>query len=146
VPNRTEQRMPTAPDALDLALNLGGVFDGDLGRVSDDDWQGEDADWQSDVEVTARANEHVPSPKTADDEEAPAPEDLGRTWLSQATESERRLGFADTLPDFSKSPTSSDEASADSDEFEDEDEDDETTAQYVRPEHFEALRGSSVKA
>jgi hypothetical protein len=144
VPNRTDQRTPTAPDALDLALNLGGVFDGDLGRVLDDDWHGEDGDWQSDVEVTARANEHVPSPKTADDEEAPAPEELGRAWLSQATESERSLGFADTLPDFSKLRMSSDDLSADGDD-ELEDEDDETTAQYVRPEHFEALRGSSVK-
>ena len=129
--------MPTAPDALDLALNVGGVFDGDLGRISDDDWQ-------SDVEVTARANEHVPAPNTADDEDPPAPEDLGRTWLEQATESERSLGFADTLPDLGNLTLSSDELS--STDEEDEDDDDETTAQYVRLEHFEAARGYSGKA
>lgn len=120
MPNRTVQR--TAPDALDLALNLGGVFDGDLGSVLEGDWQNE-------AEVTARASEHVPSPNTADDADAPAPEDLGRSWLEHATESERSLGFADTLPDLEKLPGSSDESSEPPDA---EDDDDETTVKYVR--------------
>jgi hypothetical protein len=82
-------------------------------------------DWDGAVELTARANDHAPSPSVADDEEAPAPEDLGRSWLEQATESERSLSFADTIPDTESLPGASDELGEASD-------DDETTAEYVR--------------
>ncbi len=70
------------PDALDVALDLDGVFDG-----------------ESATGVTARPNERVPAPHTGDDEDAPSPDDLGRAWLLQATESERSLSTADTLPE-----------------------------------------------
>jgi hypothetical protein len=89
VSKRTEDRISSNPDALDLALNVGGVFDGD--------------------------------------DDAPALEDLGGTWLEQATESDRSLGFADTIPDI--------EALLNSIEKTDEGSDDEhaqTTKKYVR--------------
>ena len=116
VSNRTQDRISSDPDALDFALNLGGVFDGDLGA---DDWGGSD-------ELTARASDHVPSPSTADDDDAPAPEDLGRTWLEQATETERSLGVADTIPDIEALPDSSNDVALESDD------EDETTQEYVR--------------
>lgn len=71
-------------DALDLALNLGGVFDGDVG--SD--------------ELTVRPTEHVPLASSADDEDPPSPDDLGRAWLSQATQSERSLRETDLTPEI----------------------------------------------
>jgi hypothetical protein len=109
---RDADRISSAPDALDVALDLDGVFDGDS---------------SASVELTARPHEHVPAPRTPDDEDAPAPEDLGRAWLAQATESERSLGTADTLPDLERLPTASEELADPS-----EGDQDETTAEYVR--------------
>lgn len=114
-------RISSAPDALDVALDLDGLFDGSA-----------DA---SGVQVTARANDHVSGPRSIDDEDAPAPEDLGRLWLEQATESEHRLGLADTIPDvenLAKPNRDLFEGEAlDGEALGDED-DDETTAEYVR--------------
>ena len=110
---RDAERISSSPDALDVALDLAGVFDGDSSRG---------------VALTARPHDHVPAPSTIDDEDAPAPEDLGRAWLAQATESERSLGTADTLPDFEQLPSASDEPEVASDG----EEQDETTAEYVR--------------
>jgi hypothetical protein len=120
-------RVSSAPDALDLAIGLEGIFD---------------VEWDSGVQVSARPNEHVPAARTGDDEEAPSPDDLAQVWLAQATESERSLGTADTIPDLEDltDPDLEDltelaeefgeasEANADGVEGED----DETTAEYVR--------------
>ena len=106
-PWQDADRISSSPDALDVALDLDGAL-------------------ASGIELTARPNDHVPAPRTHDDEDAPAPEDLGRAWLAQATESERSLGTADTLPDFEGLSTLSDELGETTDD------DDETTAEYVR--------------
>ena len=116
------ERISSAPDALDIALDLDGVFDGKS---------------ESDVLITARPNEHVPVPRAGDDEEAPAPDDLARTWLTHATESERSLGTADTIPDVEELQLSMDQLGDTSDasvDAVDDDavDDDETTAEYVR--------------
>ena len=113
--NVADGRISSAPDALDIALDLSGVFD---------------VESASRVPVTARPADHVPALRTGDDEEAPAPEDLGRAWLLQATESEHSLGTADTIPDVENLPrATSPEADGESDidgiEF------DEPTAEYV---------------
>ncbi|HET7538776.1 MAG TPA: hypothetical protein VFK05_02860 [Polyangiaceae bacterium] len=110
-PFQEAERISSSPDALDVALDLDGVFEGEA----------------SGIELTARPHEHVPAPRTPDDEDAPAPEDLGRAWLTQATESERSLGTADTLPDLERLPSASDELGEASEEDQDE-----TTAEYVR--------------
>jgi len=112
------ERISSAPDALDVALDLDGVFDGDSA---------------SGVQVTARPSEHVSAPRGGDDEDAPAPEDLALTWLEQATESEHRLGLADTLPDVENLPKMTPHAlERNAPPAEGEIEDDETTAEYVR--------------
>ena len=111
------ERISSSPDALDLALDLDGVFDGKLADES---------------EVTVRRNEHVPSPHTRDDEDPPAPEDLGRAWLIQATESERSLGTADTLPEVENLAQANDDQGESADSEGDDLDDDETTAEYVR--------------
>lgn len=108
-------RISSAPDALDVALDLNGVFDGESA---------------SGVQITARPNVHLAAPHGADDEDAPSPDDLGRAWLEQATESEHSLGVADTIPDIENLPKTSRELNTD-DALES-DEDDETTAEYVR--------------
>ena len=108
------QRISSAPDALDVALNLDGVFDGKSA---------------SGVEVTARPDQHLPALLTGDDEDACAPEDLGAAWLRQATESERSLGFADTIPNFEDLDLPKASIDANSDNAE---EADETTAEYIR--------------
>ena len=113
--NVADGRISSAPDALDIALDLSGVFD---------------VESASRVPITARPSDHVPALRTGDDEEAPAPEDLGRAWLIQATESEHSLGTADTIPDVENLPrATSPEADGESDidgiEF------DEPTAEYV---------------
>lgn len=107
------ERISSAPDALDVALDLNGVFDGES---------------DSGVQLTARPNAHLTAPLSRDDDDAPAPEDLGRAWLEQATESEHSLGLADTIPDVENMP----KAKLVFDETLDSDEDDETTAEYVR--------------
>lgn len=115
VPFADAERISSAPDALDVALDLDGVFDGDSA---------------SGVQVTARPSDHVSAPRSGDDEDAPAPEDLGRNWLEQATESEHGLGLADTLPDVENLPKVSRDL-LESNALAD-DEDDETTAEYIR--------------
>jgi len=115
------QRISSAPDALDVALDLEGVFAGEAA---------------SDSELTARPHERVPAPRTSDDFDAPAPEDLGRAWLMQATESEPSLATADTLPDVEDlaqtRPETGKDNDADDDEADDDEaDDDETTAEYV---------------
>jgi len=83
-------------------------------------------------EVTARPNDHLPSPGRVDDQEPPAPEELGRVWLEQATESERSLGFADTIPDLEAALKASGEFPELNALNSDEADDDEITAEYVR--------------
>lgn len=120
---RDSTRISSAPDALDVAWNLDGLFD---------------AESASGVQLTARTHDQASAARGRDDEDAPAPEDLGRLWLEQATESNRRLGLADTMPDvenLSKADRDLFEAGAlghgytVGDEAEGEDE---TTAEYVR--------------
>ena len=85
-----EQVNPTRgsmPDALDVAMNLDGIFDAD-------------ADGESDMALTARPDQHLPRPFGADDADAPGPDDLGATWLAQATQSERSLREADLTPEL----------------------------------------------
>ena len=72
------------PDPLDVAMNLDGIFDGD----SDSD------------ALTARPDQHLPHPLSADDEDAHGPDDLGPAWLAQATQSERSLREADLTPEL----------------------------------------------
>lgn len=113
-------RISSAPDALDVALNLDGLFD---------------VESSSGVQLTARTTDHLSGPRSMDDEDAPAPEDLGRLWLEQATESEHRLGLADTIPDVENLPRATRDLVEgevlDGETVGDED-DDETTAEYVR--------------
>jgi len=111
------ERISSSPDALDLALDLDGVFDGKSADGS---------------EVTAQPNQHVPAPRAGDDDEAPSPEDLGRAWLTSATESEHSLGFADTLPEIEQLRPTITDLSEDTDSDGDGEDDDETTAEYVR--------------
>jgi hypothetical protein len=114
------ERVSSAPDALDVALNLDGLFD---------------VESSSGVQLTARINDHVSGPRSGDDEDPPAPEDLGRIWLEQATESEQSLGLADTIPDVENLPRVTRDLvegeALDGESVGDED-DDETTAEYVR--------------
>lgn len=117
VPWQDGARISSSPDALDLALNLDDVFDGNSG---------------TEPEVTARPNQHVPALHTVDDDDAPAPEDLGAAWLKQATESERSLGFADTLPELENLRQTNVDRGEDLDSDGDGEDDDETTAEYVR--------------
>ena len=114
-------RISSAPDALDVALNLEGVFDVDS------------------VGVTARPSDHVPAPRAGDDDDAPAPEDLGQTWLTQATESEHSPAVAETLPDIDQVLKAMDELGEGSDEDGDGIDDDETTAEYVRRHRISSL-------
>jgi len=74
-----------APDPLDLAMNLSGMFDGQsaAGRP-----------------LTARPNDHVPPPMSPDDEEAPSADDLGVAWLLQATQSEHSASASDLAPEI----------------------------------------------
>ena len=76
------------PDPLDVAMNLDGIFDAD----ADDD--------NSEAVLTARPDQHLPHPVSADDEDAPGPDDLGPAWLAQATQSERSLREADLTPEL----------------------------------------------
>lgn len=110
-------RISSAPDALDVALNLDGVFD--VGP-------------ESGVEVTARFNDHVPSPLTGDDEDAPSPDDLGRAFLTHATESERSLSGDDVVPDLDGLAKASDELGEGEEDDGEGEVDDETTREYVR--------------
>ena len=117
VPWQEAERVSSSPDALDLALDLGGVFDGQLA---------------GDLEVTVRPNQHVPARHAGDDEEPHAPEDLGRAWLIQATESESPPDTADTLLDVENLLQANDDLAEDLDSDGDGTDDDETTAEYVR--------------
>jgi hypothetical protein len=113
-------RISSAPDALDVALNLDGLFD---------------VESSSGVQLTARINDRLSGPRSGDDADPPAPEDLGRIWLEQATESEQSLGLADTMPDVENLPRPTRDLvegeALDGETVGDEDED-ETTAEYVR--------------
>jgi hypothetical protein len=75
----------STPDALDIAMNLDGLFDA---ASSDGD------------ALTVRPSDRVPPPTSGDDEEAPAADDLGRAWLTQATQAEHSLTQADLIPEI----------------------------------------------
>jgi len=107
-------------DALDFALGVDGL--------------GED-ERESGVEPTARANDHLPLPRTGDDEDAPSPDDLASAWLAHATESERSLTADDLVPDLDSLERTSDELS----ESYSVDGDDETTREYVRRHRISLL-------
>jgi len=125
------ERISSAPDALDVALDLEGLFDGKS---------------ESGVSVTARPHEHIPAPRVGDDEEAPSPDDLASTWLAHATESERSLGTADTIPDVEEVPQAMDEEGDASDASGDDVDDDETTAEYVRRHRISSMEWSAATA
>jgi len=113
-------RLSGAPDALDVALDLDGLFD---------------AESDSGVQLTARTNDHASGLRSGDDEDAPAPEDLGRIWLEQATESEHGLGLADTIPDvenLSRARRDLLDSAGLAAEGEVSEGEDETTAEYIR--------------
>jgi hypothetical protein len=118
-------RRSSTPDALDVALNLGDLFD---------------VESASGVELTARISDRASRPHSRDDDDAPAPEDLGRMWLEQATESEHSLGVLDTIPDIENVPkprrTLLEGEALEGEALEGEalgdEDDDETTAEYVR--------------
>ena len=116
-PWQDSERISSSPDALDLALDLDGVFDGTLSSGS---------------KVTAQPSEHAPAAHAGDDAEAPSPDDLGRAWLTQATESEQSLGFANTLPEIEEVRPTLTDLGEDSDSDADGEDDDETTAEYIR--------------
>lgn len=107
-------RISSAPDALDVALDLEGVFD---------------AEPESGVEVTARLADHAPAPFTGDDEEAPSPDDLGRAFLTHATESEHSASADDVVPELESLAAANDEYGEADDESE---ADRETVRQYLR--------------
>jgi len=110
-------------DMLDVALGSGEPLDDEAGSG-----------------VTVRVNDHVPALTTGDDEEAPSPDDLGRAFLSHATESEHSLSPDELIPDVNELPVVSaglGEAGADSDE--DGPEEDETTAEYIRRHRISLL-------
>jgi len=119
---------PDAPDALDVALSLEGVFDGTS---------------ESGTAVTARPHDHVPTPLAGDDEDAPSADDLGLAWLTQATESERSLGSADTLPDVENLQLTIEELGEGTDANGDGIDDDETTAEYVRRHRISSVDWSA---
>jgi len=96
-----------------------------------------DGESASGVQITARPNVHLAAPHGADDEDAPSPDDLGRAWLEQATESEHSLGVADTIPDVENLPKASRALTLEG-ELEGE-EDDETTAEYVRRHRISSM-------
>jgi hypothetical protein len=73
------------PDVLDIAMNLDGLFD-----VESEDGRA----------LTVRPNDRVPAPIGGDDEEAPSADDLGRTWLTQATQAEHSIRQSDLTPDL----------------------------------------------
>jgi hypothetical protein len=125
-------RISSAPDALDVALDLDGLFDGEL---------------ESGVQPTVRAIDHVPPPRTGDDEEAPSPDDLGRAFLTHATESEHSTTDEDLLPDLESLPRAIDElgieedsdAEAEPEMAEGEKGDDETIREYVRRHRISSM-------
>ncbi len=88
-------------DALDLALDLDGIFD-----PSTDEATG----------VTVRSSDRVPLASAGDDEDPPSPDDLGRAWLYQATQSEHSFTEADLSTDLNDlAADEADEASEDED-------------------------------
>ena len=90
------------PDALDVALNLDGIFDG-----------------QPDGEaVTARPSDRVPAPFAGADQEAPNADDLGLAWLIQATEAERSIGENDLTPELENLALNDQDESEEADEAE----------------------------
>ncbi len=72
-------------DALDRALGLDGIFD---------------AEPLDDADVTVQLQGTLPHATSADDADPPGPDDLGKAWLAQATESERSLREADLAPEL----------------------------------------------
>lgn len=72
-------------DALDVALDLDGIFD-----AATDEAAG----------VTVRSSERVPLASAGDDEDPPGPDDLGRAWLYQATQSEHSFTEAELSIDL----------------------------------------------
>ncbi len=72
-------------DALDRALDLDGLFD---------------AEPLSEADVTVQLQGKLPHAASADDADPPGPDDLGKAWLEQATESEHSLREADLAPEL----------------------------------------------
>jgi hypothetical protein len=113
-------RVPLTSDALDFALGLDGLGDNEL---------------EGGAELTARTNDHLPLPRTADDDDAPSPDELANKWLAQATESERSLTAEDLVPDVDSIEPASEELS----ESYSAEADDETTQEYVRKHRISLL-------
>lgn len=92
----------STPDALDIAMNLDGLFDAESEERG----------------ITVRPSDRVPAPVGGDDEEAPGADDLGRTWLTQATQAEHSLRQADLIPEIDELAFSEEtDAEAESDEL-----------------------------
>ncbi|MEO6599872.1 MAG: hypothetical protein ABIQ16_08385 [Polyangiaceae bacterium] len=96
-----DQRLSS--DALDLALDLDGIFDGTPGDSSG---------------VTVRSNDRVPVAASGDDEDPPSPDSLGRIWLAQATQSERSFTEADLSTELDELPALEDDSSEPSEDGE----------------------------
>ncbi len=93
------------PDALDIAMNLDGIFEG----------QSEDGS-----ALTVRPIDHLPAPLGGDDEEAPNADDLGLAWLTKATQGEHIIGESDLKPEIENlgfaEETASDQADSEQDD------------------------------
>jgi len=95
-------------DALDLAMNLDGIFDAPV----DDE-----------LAFTARPSDRVPPPLGGDHEESPSADDLGSTWLAQATQAERSTGASGLIPEVENIALIEDTDPLDADDEHDEHED-----------------------
>ncbi len=84
---------------------------------------------ESSIQPTVLPLERVPAPTSVDDDEAPAPEDLGEHWLSQATETESTNDSLD-VENLSASDVRPDDTT---------DGDDETTREYIRKHRISSM-------
>ena len=84
-PRLTPRRSTRTRDALDVALDLDGIFEPPSAP--------EEA-------PTVRTSERAPIATGGDDEEPLSPEDLGRAWLTHATLSERSRRPGDLLEEL----------------------------------------------
>jgi hypothetical protein len=89
--------------------------------------------------LTAQPHERVPAAANADDAEAPSADDLGKSWLSHATQSEFSARPADLVPDLENiaDPNGLDE----SDEMEEPDEKEEEAQEFEPIAERETLPG-----
>lgn len=87
---------------------------------------------ESGVEPTVLSAERVPAPMSAEDGEAPGPEELGERWLAQATSTESISADPDYPNIEELAAPESDLGAASSD-------DDETTRDYIRKHRISSV-------